>query len=106
MNNKTPHVENGYTRIANEIIENLIQHNLTSYQTRVLLAIIRLTYGWNRKTSSISVSQLSRMTGIAQPHLSRTLKELILRNFITRSGKNTSFNKYNNKWKDLPPDYR
>lgn len=45
-----PQIENGYTRIANELLEALLLANLSKRQLLVALAVIRQTYGFNRKT--------------------------------------------------------
>ena len=41
----SPQCENGYTRLANEIIEALMKSNLSAYQSRILWAVWRETYG-------------------------------------------------------------
>lgn len=98
----SPQVENGYTKIANEIIETLMRTNLSSYQSRILWAIWRKTYGWNKKEDWISNNQLVMMTGIRKQHVSRTIKELIKRNMVTKSGNKTAFNKDYTQWEKLP----
>lgn len=97
-----PQVENGYTRIANEIMEALMRTNLSAYQSRILWAIWRKTYGWNKTTDWISNSQLVEMTGIRKQHVSRTVKELIDRNIVTKSGYKKAFNKNYTQWRELP----
>ena len=49
MNRASPQLEDGYTRIANELIEALMRTNLSAYQSRVLWAIWRKTYGFNKR---------------------------------------------------------
>lgn len=98
----SPQTENGYTKIANEIMEALMQTQLSGYQSRILFAIWRKTYGWNKKEDKILSSQLAELTGILLPHVSFTVKNLINRNMITEIGKNLSFNKNYEEWKDLP----
>jgi len=58
-----PQPENGHTDIANEIIEALWKINLSSYEWRVLLYLLRKTYGWHKKTDQISLSQFSGKSG-------------------------------------------
>jgi len=79
----SPQLKDGFTQIANEILDALARTNLTAYQGRVVTCIIRRTYGFKKKSDRISHRQIAGWTGIAQPHIARTLKELQLRNVIT-----------------------
>lgn len=99
---ETPQIEDGFTRIAHKTLENLCKINLSSYQTRVLFAIIRKTYGWNKKEDFISISQLVEMTGIHKAHVSRTKKELLQRKLVTASGNKIGFQKNSAIWQELP----
>ena len=102
MNDKKPQLEDGYTRIANEILERLITINLSSYQTRVLLFVFRKTYGYGKKEDWISVSQIVEATGIHKAHVSRTKKELITRKIVTSNGNKIAFQKDSTTWQELP----
>jgi phage replication O-like protein O len=97
-----PQVEDGYTRLANEIIEALMRTNLSSYQGRILWAIWRKTYGYQKKQDWLSNSQLAEMTEIKAPHVSRTVSELITRNIVTKAGNKIAFNKDYTQWRELP----
>lgn len=57
-----PQKENGYTAIANEIMDQLIKTPIGKSDSQILFAIIRKTYGWNKKSDNISISQLMEMT--------------------------------------------
>ena len=59
-----PQAENGDTAKANEIVEHLWMMNLSSYEWRVLWYPFRKTYGWNKKTDRIALSQFSKDIGI------------------------------------------
>lgn len=101
-----PQKEDGFTPIANEILEQLARVNLTSYQWRVLLVLLRKTYGWNKKEDAISLSQFVVATGIKRPHICRALKELSLKQVVTQLGNGYitkyMFQKDFDKWKSLP----
>lgn len=71
-----PQLENGYTRIANELLEAVAKVNLPNEAMRVFLAIIRLTYGWNRKEAIIRNYELCEITGIKQQHIKRAISKL------------------------------
>lgn len=79
-----PQLENGYTRIANELLDALLCAGLTSRQWAVMMAIIRKTYGFNKKSDEIGLSQLHSMTGIDRANLSRTVRELESMRLIIR----------------------
>jgi phage replication O-like protein O len=68
----------------------------------VVMAIIRKTYGFNKKTDEIGLSQLSLMTGIEKGNLSRTVKELEVAKVIHRGegvhAHTFSINKRSKQW--------
>ena len=97
-----PQREDGHVDIANEIVEALMKVQINGYESRVLWAIFRKTYGWHKKEDWITNSQIAEMTGIAESHVSRTVKMLIDRNLVTKNGKKLSFQKDYEKWKELP----
>jgi len=80
-----PQLENGYTQIANELIEALARFNLSPYESRLLWYIARKTYGYQKKTDAISLGQFALGTGIPVSNVIRTLKKLESRHFITKS---------------------
>jgi phage replication O-like protein O len=71
-------MENGWTGIANELLEAIIHAHFTSRQYAVILAVIRKTYGVKkRKVAAISLTEISQMAGISLANASRTVNELI-----------------------------
>lgn len=75
--------ENGYTALANEIVEALARVNLNAYQWRALCVIWRKTYGWQKKSDAISRSQFVEMSGIDERNIDRAIKQLEQMNMIT-----------------------
>lgn len=99
----SPQKENGYIPIANEIAEALMRINLNGYQSRVLWAIFRKTYGWAKKEDWVSNSQIIEMTGLKKGHVSRAKKQLVERNIlVTNLGNKIGFNKDYSQWLELP----
>lgn len=98
----TPQLENGYTRIANGILESLAKLHLSSYQNRILLCILRKTYGFGKKEDWISNSQFVEFTKIRSSHVSRAVSELLLMKIVTKRGNKTSFQKDSTLWTELP----
>ncbi|MDO9527763.1 MAG: replication protein [Syntrophales bacterium] len=72
-----PQTEDGFTKIANEIMDALCHIRIPGEEMQVLNAILRKTYGWNKCEDSISLGQLSQMTGINRPNVARALKSLL-----------------------------
>lgn len=109
MQEASPQLENGYTRLANELLDALINAGLTARQWAVVMAIIRKTYGFNKKADEIGLSQLHAMTGIDRAHLSRTVRELEAAKVITREagtfGHVLGLNKKFAQW-ELPKEQR
>ena len=58
----SPQVEDGYTRISNELLGALVLADLTKQQWEVVMAVARKTYGFNKTTDDIALSQLAAMT--------------------------------------------
>lgn len=98
----SPQIENGFTRIANEIMEALMRTNLSAYQGRVLMAIVRLTYGWQKKEDSITNKRIVELTGLNKAHASRTVSELVARNMVTKAGNKIGLCKDHQGWRELP----
>ena len=59
-----PQLEHGHTRIANELLEALIRYPFNGGEYKILLAIIRLTYGWQRTERPIKQTDLAQATGL------------------------------------------
>lgn len=102
----SPQLENGYVKIANEIIEALAKIRIPGECCQVLWVIFRKTYGWNKKEDMISFSQISEATGIKRPHVSRAISKLIDMRVVTKNG-NSGINKYRfnkvyGEWQALP----
>lgn len=70
-------LENGYTRIANEILDQLYITKLNGTQFRILMLVFRQTYGFSRKSHPISQETISKLTGISKRQIQRELSFLI-----------------------------
>lgn len=102
-----PQLENGYTRIANELIERgLLRTNLGGAQIRMVLLIIRLTYGFNRKAVDTSATSLSWTLRTTAKYVKQVLDELELFNTIKVDWRSAdlctiTFNKDYESWKKV-----
>lgn len=73
----SPQIEDGYTRIANELYDRITSFDFTKRQYKVLLVIMRLTYGYNRSTAETSTHQIAARAGLAPSHVRAALRELV-----------------------------
>jgi phage replication O-like protein O len=94
-----PQIENGFTRIANELLEAVIRVSMSDYEHRIFWLIVRKTYGHNKKADWISQSQIAEETGILKQHVSRTIKKLADKNMILKIDKKIAIQKDYDLWK-------
>lgn len=99
-----PQLENGYTRIANEILDAMARIKLSPTQYRILFVVWRYTYGFQRKIHELSLTFISEATGCDLRLIQRELKKLIeLKVLIARQDKGKpreiGFNKRIREWK-------
>ncbi|MEK5171799.1 replication protein [Heyndrickxia sp. FSL W8-0496] len=104
-----PKLKNGHTRIANEILEQIIKTNLNGTQFRLLIAIWRYTYGFSRKHHEMSLNFLARILNANRSQIDRELTALIDRNIVvvigigSKGARLMGFNKDYNEW-DKPKE--
>lgn len=97
MPDDKPSLTAGYCRVVNALAEGLAGASLTSVEHRVVWAVIRLTYGWQKGKDRIAASQLAEVTGLTRQKCSSTLAGLIERGVIIREGGSQSPIKLNTK---------
>jgi phage replication O-like protein O len=100
----SPQLENGYVRIANEVLEALIRYRIPGEQMQCVLCVIRKTWGYGKKKDRIPISQFYEYTKIKKPNIIRALKELIKKNVIKKDNEMPPsywFNKNYDTWKTL-----
>ncbi|MGE1562103.1 replication protein [Pantoea septica] len=95
-------LEDGYTRIANELLEAVMLAGMTQHQLLVFMAVMRKTYGFNKKVDWVSNEQLSQLTGMLPHKCSAAKSALVKRNIFTQEGRLTGINKELNEWKNEP----
>ncbi|MGS2743580.1 replication protein [Halomonas sp. LS-001] len=94
-------VEDGYTRTANAIVDALMKAPLTSREARIVRAVERATYGWNKPSAWLAASVLAEMTGMPEGKCSETLNALIRKRVLVRLGGSRSpvkINKQIDEW--------
>lgn len=83
--NGNPQTEDGYTRLANELLEAMIKFKFSERQYKIVFCIIRKTYGFNKKQDDISLSQLSELSMLPINHVSVVINQLVKLNVLFKS---------------------
>lgn len=81
----SPQTENGHTKIANEILEQLVKVGLLGSEWSVVFFVIRKTYGWNKKEDRISLTQFEKATKLSRPTVVKTLKNLSIKGILVKT---------------------
>ena len=91
-------LDDGYTRVANELYEALIGADLTRNQAKVAHAVARKTYGFNKSRDRISDSQLGELTGLPRQKVNKAKNELITMGVLVVQGREIGLNKVISEW--------
>lgn len=90
--------DNGYTRIANELLEAIASADLTARQLKLMLAYVRKTYGFNKKTDRIADEQVAQLTGLSRQNVNKAKKELLSMKCLLMEGNQIGVNKEISAW--------
>lgn len=114
MSLENPQLDDGYTKIANPIMDALARTQFSGYERRVLDLIFRKTYGWNKKSDQISLTQFVEGTGIDKKNVIHAIAKLVGRHIILKHGVeihtkkpstygiNKNLREWNMVWKSTP----
>lgn len=91
-------IDEGYTRFANELLEAIASADLTARQLKVMLAYVRKTYGFNKKTDRIADEQIAQLTGLSRQNVNKAKKELISMNCLFMDGNQIGVNSEVSAW--------
>lgn len=101
----SPQLRDGYTRIANEILEAVYSSDLNGTQLKILLCIWRFTYGFQRKEHGFSEAFISKAIHRHKNQVGPELQKLIERKIIKVEAEATftmarvlAFNKNIEQW--------
>ena len=97
----SPQLQDGYTRIANELLEALCYLHLSGNEWSFIHALIRKTYGYNKKEDWITNTQIMEATGLVKERVSEAKKKLLARGVITENRNKISLNKNYEAWGEL-----
>ncbi|HEO9688206.1 TPA: replication protein [Morganella morganii subsp. morganii] len=92
-------LDNGYTRIANEILDATMASGLSETELCIIMAVWRKTYGYNKKTDWISNEQFESMIMKHSTHCSTAKNQLINKKVLIQEGRRVGINKNIDEWK-------
>lgn len=71
-----PQIENGYTAVANEILDHLYKQPLNGTELKVIMCILRYTFGFQRKSHKLSATFIAKWGNCDLRTVKRALKKL------------------------------
>jgi phage replication O-like protein O len=92
-------LEDGYSRLANELLDAVMAAGLSETEMCVVLAVWRKTYGYSKKMDWISNEQLEQMIGKHLTHCSTAKNLLINKNVFIQEGRRVGMNTNISEWK-------
>ena len=79
-----PQLKHGYTKIANELLEQLAKALTASgNQLALMLLVMRYSYGYGRKYADFTVTELATKLAIGRVNVRRAIANLVQRNMLT-----------------------
>lgn len=99
----SPQLEDGYIKISNELWEALCRFRIPGEERQVIDVIFRKTYGFNKKSDAIPLSQFEAATGLNRGNICRSIRKLEDKRLISvksDTGKITTYgiNKIYSQW--------
>ncbi|GAC44004.1 replication protein [Paenibacillus popilliae] len=98
-------LEDGYTQIANELLEHVPRFKFNGTQLRIVLIVWRYTFGFKRKDHGLSIGFISKATGLSYKSVEKELKKLIECKVLfvseqctTTKSRKIGMNKYYTEW--------
>lgn len=78
-----PQVQDGFVKIANELYFAILAVKINLTELKIILVILKLTYGFGRKVFPIKLSEFENLTGIKRQNCWRSIQSLAEKNMIT-----------------------
>lgn len=99
VEHRVAQLEDGYTRLANELLDAVMASGLSETEMCVVLAVWRKTYGYSKKMDWISNEQLEAMIGKHFTHCSTAKNLLINKKVLLQDGRKVGMNTNVSEWK-------
>lgn len=91
-------LDEGYAKLSNMLLEEYAGADLTKRQFKVLLAVLRKTYGWNKPMDRISDSQISEIAKLPVKRCNEAKLELVRMGLLKQQGGMFGPNKNVSEW--------
>lgn len=82
MAERSPQVEDGYTRIADEFLEALIHADYPASVLRFMLIVVRETWGWQRKEAAIPTKRFAEVFRVTERRVRQIRDDCLRHNLI------------------------
>jgi phage replication O-like protein O len=76
---------NGYTKINNNVLREAYRSPFNATQIRIILAVIRMTCGWNKESKIISYGYLAREANLDKRNVRRAINLLVQAKVIIKN---------------------
>ncbi|PLR40747.1 DNA replication protein [Chimaeribacter californicus] len=91
-------LEDGFTRLANELLDATMASGLSETELCIVIAVWRKTYGFSKKMDWISNEQLEEMIGKHHTHCSTAKNLLIRKKVLLQEGRKIGMNTNVSEW--------
>ena len=78
-----------FTKFPNELLENIMCSKLTATEIKILLCVIRYTYGFHREQHQLSVSFIQKATDLSHNNVQKAIQLLIEKAILIETRKYT-----------------
>lgn len=85
-----PQLSNGYTRIANELLDMLPRLSVSGAKLRIVLCVIRYTFGYQRTDHEMGYDFVALLTGLHRKQVASEVKQLLQMRILTETKAPTS----------------
>lgn len=99
VEHRVAQLEDGFTRVANELLDAVMASGLSETEMCVVLAVWRKTYGYSKKMDWIGNEQLEEMIGKHLTHCSTAKNLLINKKVLLQEGRKVGMNTNVADWK-------
>ncbi|EAU0942336.1 replication protein [Salmonella enterica] len=99
-------LENGYSRLANELLDATMCSGLPETELCILMAVWRKTYGFNKKLDWVSNEQFEEMIDKHYTHCSAAKNNLIRRKVLIQEGRKVGMNTNISEWQTKNNGFR
>lgn len=99
VEHRVAQLEDGFTRVANELLDAVMASGLSETELCVVLAVWRKTYGYNKKMDWVSNDQLEQMIAKHHTHCSTAKNQLVAKKVLVQEGRSVGMNTSTIEWK-------